>query len=230
MFTQVAESPSPFVQSRERDWNAQKSRRYTTTSGSALAAGQHEASHSEVTVIGPPLVIRQTSGWILGKGFLTTHVAERHPAVYSGVWFLPGSIAGSRSHSPTDLQPQEFSGKERTYEVSSWVLVIRDLIERDRILDARETLARVPAHAFASEELQRLRTVIAPPTAKRIEYRGVSRRAEFEFLKAHGHEHRGKWVAVLGGQIVASANSLPALREELARLQVSGRPLIHRIP
>ncbi len=236
MFAQVAESHSPFSQTREKEWGSLKASQYVTSPGSALASGQGETGYPEISGIAgvrTPPRSHQASGWLLGaEGILTAYTAETPPAIrYAVSWLVLGSTAHHR-RLPLASEPHSriFLGEQRGQEALSWIRVIRDLVERDLILDARETLEKVPAYAFASEELQRLRTVLAPPTAKRIDFRGVSRRAEFEWLRAHGHEHRGKWVAVLGDRLVASADSLKALREELARLQLLGRSLIHQIP
>jgi hypothetical protein len=103
---------------------------------------------------------------------------------------------------------------------------IRSLLMEGRILDAQDLLAAVgpdvPIHP-------KLREVLAPPKIRTVDERGPSRKADFEWLRANGSRYLGRWVALEGGNLVASASSLRKLRELLKALPEVTNPLVHRI-
>src|SRR5204863_9731134 len=103
---------------------------------------------------------------------------------------------------------------------------IRLLLREGRILDARDVLDAAGPSAPVDPKL---REVLAPARARKSDVRDVDRTAEFEWLRTKSAPYRGKWVALVGPEPVASAPSLKELRAELAALPNVGNPLIHRI-
>jgi hypothetical protein len=79
------------------------------------------------------------------------------------------------------------------------------------------------------DELHRLQQLLGPARVRRSSVKGVDRAPEFSWLKAHGAEHRGQWVAVSGNQLVAHAGRLKDLLAEIEGLELSRRPLIHKL-
>lgn len=51
-----------------------------------------------------------------------------------------------------------------------------------------------------------------------------------EWLTQHQEEHRGEWVALVKGKLVASDGKLEELMAALGDLGSDDRPLIHHIP
>jgi hypothetical protein len=104
--------------------------------------------------------------------------------------------------------------------------LLRSLVEEGRILEARSLLD------FAGELIprdSRIREILAPPRIRRIAERGYDRSAEFHWLKTKAEPYRGQWVALLGEELVASAETLKDLIARLNEIAPARKPLIHRI-
>ncbi len=59
--------------------------------------------------------------------------------------------------------------------------------------------------------------------------KGIDRSAEFHWLRTKAAEYEGKWVALVGENLVASSDTLKELLARLAELQVEQKPLIHHL-
>lgn len=70
---------------------------------------------------------------------------------------------------------------------------------------------------------------LAPPKIKRSERRGANRVAEFRWLDANGVKYQRKWVALLGEELLGSADSLKELLGDLSVHPPAGKPLIHHL-
>jgi hypothetical protein len=104
---------------------------------------------------------------------------------------------------------------------------IRFLLREGQISEARELLEsagdRVPADST-------LRKVLAPARViGRSSFRDVDRRPEFHWLKTRSEAYQGKWVALVGENLVAASDTLQELRAQLAKLRLEQRPLIHHL-
>jgi len=95
-----------------------------------------------------------------------------------------------------------------------------------RILDACNLLQSAGPSVAVDPKL---REVLAPPKVTISAVRDTDRSAEFEWLRTQSSPYRGRWVALVGQELVASAPSLKELRAQLAALPSVGKPLIHRI-
>lgn len=76
---------------------------------------------------------------------------------------------------------------------------------------AREAAARYPEDAG----LQKARRVLTGEVATSRPRTGRSLRDEYGWLKSPPAEYRGRWVALIGREVVAAADSLEKLRELL---------------
>ena len=104
---------------------------------------------------------------------------------------------------------------------------IRSLLREGQIFEARELLEsagdRVPADST-------LRKVLAPARIiGKSSSTDVDRSAEFHWLKTRSAAYQGKWVALVGENLVASSDTLKELRDQLTRLPLEQRPLIHHL-
>jgi Family of unknown function (DUF5678) len=75
----------------------------------------------------------------------------------------------------------------------------------------------------------KLREVLSPPRIRTIDYRDVDRSPEFAWINAHAGAYQGKWVALVGENLVASSDSLKELLAKLHPLQFERKPLIHHL-
>jgi len=93
---------------------------------------------------------------------------------------------------------------------------IRLLVEEGQIREAQELLRsagdRVPAGS-------KMREILGPARARKSPVKGVDRSAEFHWLKTKAAEHPGKWVALVGENLVASSDTLKELLAQLAELR-----------
>lgn len=102
---------------------------------------------------------------------------------------------------------------------------IRLLLEQGRILDAQKLFE------FAKDLIQdpKLHKALAPPQIKTSSKRDVDRSAEFRWLDLNGARFRGKWVALLGEELVASAETLRELLVQIKAVPQEGKPLVHHV-
>jgi hypothetical protein len=125
---------------------------------------------------------------------------------------LEGKIGGSTA--PT----VDAVGDASTVEKD--LLQLSDLLERADIEGARALVQVLAAKWPASERVQHFARVLAPPVVSvRPGKPGHSRQRERAWLREHGREYAGCWLALLGDQLVA-ADPDPAV--VLATLR--GRP------
>ena len=86
---------------------------------------------------------------------------------------------------------------------------IRDLLEQERVSEARRSvLDEALVNQPEDEELQRLRTLLAPPKMHRSGTLDADRTEDFQWLTKNGAKHRGSWVAIHEGEFVSEATSL----------------------
>jgi hypothetical protein len=106
---------------------------------------------------------------------------------------------------------------------------IRDLLENERVSEARNALHEALVNQPKDEELQRLRTVLAPPKVRRSGALDVDGTKDFQWLAENAAKYRGSWVAIYDGELVSEATSLDELLERLSNLVLARAPLIHFI-
>jgi hypothetical protein len=104
---------------------------------------------------------------------------------------------------------------------------IRSLLAAGQIWEAQQLLKSagddVPMDPKLREVLGPARVLGTSPV------RDFDRSAEFRWLRANWEEYQGKWVALLGEDLLASSDTVEELRAYLARLDPKRRPLIHHL-
>jgi len=106
---------------------------------------------------------------------------------------------------------------------------ICDLLANERVSEARNVLREALVNQPKDEELQRLRTVLAPPKVHRSGALDGDRTKDFQWLKDNRAKYRGSWVAISDGDLVVESSSLDELLEGVGRLVLARAPLIHFI-
>jgi len=104
----------------------------------------------------------------------------------------------------------------RTDESALYVPRIRALLHSADFRGARDLLAEAREHGSAEPELAMLEKLVAPPTYKLTPADGLDRSAEVQWLKEHARKHRGKWVALMGDELLGSS---PELRDLMKLLR-----------
>jgi hypothetical protein len=104
---------------------------------------------------------------------------------------------------------------------------IRDLLAEGRIWEAQELLKSAGGEQAPVDP--KLRELLAPMRIRKSTIKDFDRSAEFHWLKTNWEEYQGKWVALLGEDLLASSDTLEELRTHLAELNPKRRPLVHHL-
>jgi hypothetical protein len=102
-------------------------------------------------------------------------------------------------------------------------------VELNLIDLARDLVARAVSRHPRDRKLEHWARVLAPPEVKLSSRKTESaQHAEWDWLREHGQEYRGKWVVLSAGKLVAANEELAtALRQ--ARKRTSAPTLVHFI-
>ncbi len=104
---------------------------------------------------------------------------------------------------------------------------IRELIEEDRVAQARALLSEALGASPEDPELLSLAKVLEPPRARPRQITDMDRTQEFEWIRANRDAYRGRWIAIQGNELVADAPSFAELQSRIKDLK--SVPLVHRI-
>lgn len=129
-----------------------------------------------------------------------------------------------RGGGPLEQAPAEAEADARPLLAN-----LRHLIDGDHLAAARVLLDATPLSVLNDPLVMKLRAVLAPPVVTRLQRHDVDRHREYEWLRTEGPRHRGRWVALEGNTVVASAPTLRKLRDQLRSRRTERPPLIHRI-
>jgi len=109
-------------------------------------------------------------------------------------------------------------------------MAARQMLQAERVAEARRILEAAPSRVSNSPVIVTLRSLLAPPTVTTSTRKDVDRSREYEWLRTHASKYRGLWLALRGDRLLASARTLHELRELLAReSSTPPAPLIHRV-
>ena len=104
---------------------------------------------------------------------------------------------------------------------------IRNLLEQERVSEARSVLHDALAAQPKDADLLRLRALLARPRVRRGGALDADRTKDFQWLAENGAKRRGRWLAIHEGKLVAEATSLDELLERVHVLALTSTPLIH---
>ncbi len=93
---------------------------------------------------------------------------------------------------------------------------------------AREASRRFPEHAGV-RRISGVFDTRGKATVRPNGPRQPDRREEFDWLRDPPAWARGKWVALVGAEVVAAGESLAELERKLRTLEIAKRPLVHRV-
>jgi predicted DNA-binding antitoxin AbrB/MazE fold protein len=86
-----------------------------------------------------------------------------------------------------------------------------------------------PLEPLPFAEKERLTVTVSNKSAPVKDVPFNPRTREFEWIRVHGAEHAGKWVAIEGDQLVGEGDSVRSVMDQ-ARAQGIPLPLVHYIP
>lgn len=112
------------------------------------------------------------------------------------------------------------------------VAAIRELVKTSQMDRARELVSTASDLFPADDDIKRWHRILSPPKTTRITLPtdAEKRREEFNWLKEHAQDFRGKWVVISGSELKGVADRLQeALKMARNKGHHSGG-LVHRIP
>ncbi len=112
----------------------------------------------------------------------------------------------------------------------SYVERIRELVEQDYVGGARKLLAEALEKGERDEELLSWQRVLAPAVSrivKKDEEPKLDPMLDVNWIRQHWDEYRGQWVALVGGELLASSPSLEEVTSHLKKNPPTRRPLLH---
>jgi hypothetical protein len=98
-------------------------------------------------------------------------------------------------------------------------------VEKARMI-ARRAVSKFPE----SRDLQKILKLLSPSKVVTRTASGVSRKHDFEWIRANQRRHRGQWVAVFDGECLASGKDLHSVRESARKRVNLERVLITFLP
>lgn len=162
------------------------------------------------------------------SGFSPSQAATPTPPV-SGSFDQLHTRTPTRTAEPLSAQGLSVSRPRIDEDRLPYVPLIRSMLDRDQVAAARALLTVALAEFPSAPELLRAAVVLALPKSTRRSVRDTERTNEYSWLTSHATAYRGKWVAVVGSELIASDESL---KELLQTLESGGRAndtLIHRV-
>jgi hypothetical protein len=107
--------------------------------------------------------------------------------------------------------------------------VVLSLMESEQITLARKALVALPVGRLDDPMIVRLRKMLAVPVTKTSEKRDIDRTLDYQWIRDHGKDYRGQWVALDNGNLLGAATSLRDLLDRVKPLRSEHRPLLHQI-
>lgn len=106
---------------------------------------------------------------------------------------------------------------------TDFIRAVHLALEAGAHLAARKLSAEGAEFHPNDSELQKYARVLAPPKVISTDVPpNPSQGTNLEWLKAHGEQYRGKWVAVKDGQLLGSADSLKELTAQVGDTKGKG--------
>ncbi len=107
---------------------------------------------------------------------------------------------------------------------------IREAAELGNLRLARTLVAEGLRDHPDEQELRAWERAVQPATVRPSPSRGSDRTQEVAWLRAHASEHRGRWVAVDGDQLLAEAPEMTSVLNDLQARFAGRSPLLEWIP
>jgi hypothetical protein len=105
---------------------------------------------------------------------------------------------------------------------------IRTLLEQGRVRDAYILATWASENGLESRSIARWVDILKPrPTRSASSATGRRRNKEEDWLRRHGHDYKGQWVALLGDRLIASSPDFSVVKETISTEICHGDILLH---
>ncbi len=106
-------------------------------------------------------------------------------------------------------------------------LSIRALLDQQQLQKARRTAALAAEDHPDHPWLVQANRVLNPKRMVARPAKGRGRAREFAWLRQNAEAHRGRWVALLGDDLIASTETFQEVQRALRERELDGPPLVH---
>ena len=116
-------------------------------------------------------------------------------------------------------------------DTRSYAEKIRELVEQDYVGGARKLLAEALESGAPDEELLKWQRILAPAVSKISSNKELDSdpMPDVNWIRQHGRNYCGQWVALLEGELLASSPSLDEVTSHLKKNPPGRRVLLHYI-
>ncbi len=120
--------------------------------------------------------------------------------------------------------------RSRVRSANDFVAVIRSLLDEQEFLAARHAAARA-VERFSGHPWLELANRVLNPTriVRRPADDGPQRRKEFDWLRRNSERYRGKWIALVGDELIASGSACEEVLRAVRARNLAVRPLVHHV-
>lgn len=106
---------------------------------------------------------------------------------------------------------------------------IRTLLDLQQFQEARRTAARAAEEHPDHPWLVQAHRVLNPDRMARRTAQGRGRTQELAWLRRNTETYRGRWVALLGDELIVSAETFQEVQCAVQERELEGPPLLHYI-
>ena len=142
--------------------------------------------------------------------------------------FNPVSIQFDTNVAVANLPPDRarFKQNDASELAHRFVAIARELLGREQISAARSVLQSV-SRDHVDEPSRRLMAVLARPLLRPAQPPRRSNAAELQWLRQNASQHHGRWVALVGGDLVDSDGNLQTLIDRIRASALPVSPFFH---
>lgn len=135
------------------------------------------------------------------------------------------------TESPSASTAASSNGVECRGDLEEGLAHARSLLENGNLSGARACLSRFGEEWPEAERVARLSRLLTPAAVRlESEKPELSRTEEHQWLREHAHEYPGRWLALLGGKLIAAEQELSTVLDQVRRTARPDDVLLHFVP
>jgi hypothetical protein len=136
---------------------------------------------------------------------------------------------GSGSPRLDDVEPHVDRETPAPTVALPYAALIKAQLAAGDVRAARTLLDAALREPVVSDELRRLKKVLAPPRVAVSDTVDGERSAEYAWLARHARDYGGQWVALDGERLLARGHRLKEVLDALKTMGLLRTPLVHRV-
>lgn len=121
------------------------------------------------------------------------------------------------------------AGKDKAVAAEELASCIRTLLDQQQLSKARQTAAQAAKDHPDHPWLVQADRVLNPDRMVARPAQGRGRAREFAWLRQNAEAYRGRWVALLRDELIATAETFPELQRVVREGTFESPPLVHYV-